>query len=79
MTNKEAYYILLEMVMPVDKENEALEKAIEALKKQMPKKLVEYWDENNDFEHCPICHKIVSEGDVFCSTCGQALDWSDDR
>lgn len=58
---------------------EALHMAIEALEKQIPKKLIIIGTE----KCCPVCEEeICSEGDDgnygdYCSGCGQALDWSD--
>lgn len=69
---------------------EALDIAIEALEKQLPKKpkemkyelLIEYgWK-----YACPTCgcacgenmyHYDVTKDDMFCTQCGQLLDWSE--
>lgn len=57
---------------------EAQRMAIEALKKQIPKKPVIYSDTNR--ADCPICNNTVRGIDKpfgdYCSRCGQKLDWS---
>nr|DAR48701.1 MAG TPA: TFIIB zinc-binding [Bacteriophage sp.] len=62
----------------------ANEMAINALEKQMPKKVqlrhIHKFDGFDDGE-CPTCSLNVSRDcdgtDVFCSDCGQKLDWGD--
>lgn len=55
---------------------EAINKAIEALEKQIPKKPY-------DTVHCPLCkievelQPIDTEQVTYCLHCGQAIDWSD--
>jgi len=64
---------------------EALNLAITALEKQIPKKPINV---EKHYYECPCCeHDLgVSDDDIFvyenyrpmyCSNCGQALDWSD--
>lgn len=49
--------------------------AIEALEKQLPKKVV-IW--GNRTEHCPVCDKDVTcTGFCVCPECYQLLDWSE--
>ena len=55
----------------------AFKTAIEALEKQIPKKVTK--------SACPSCNRIFlfrhsekRKGD-YCDNCGQALDWSDDN
>ena len=58
----------------------AFEKAIEALEKQIPKKI--QLDNDNgvyEKEYCPLCNKRLFSGEKYCSRCGQALDWSSDE
>ena len=57
----------------VDYDNtaEAFQHGIEALKKQIPRKLIE--------AYCPSCHAIAGRGYDYCWHCGQALDWSDEN
>lgn len=65
---------------------EALQVAINALEKQIPKKVIlrhiRKYDGYDDGE-CPICEMSVSRDcdgdDVFCPDCGQKLDWSDEE
>ena len=55
---------------------EALNKAVEALEKQIPKKPY-------DIVHCPLCkievelQPVDAEEVTYCLHCGQAIDWSD--
>ena len=63
------------------------ELAIEALKKQIPKKPIYYGDGYSDgklvydMAECPTCGKYTFEEDIndwgcnYCPECGQALDW----
>lgn len=54
----------------------AICKAVEALKKQIPKKPY-------DIVHCPLCkievelQPVDAEQVTYCLHCGQAIDWSD--
>ena len=59
----------------------ALDMAIEALEKQIPRKTVEQGDGIN--YNCPACGRYVGYLDAmawekpkYCGECGQALDWS---
>ena len=56
---------------------EALDLAMEALEKQIPKKLVI----GEELYHCPGCGEkdAILQGDNYCFNCGQALDWSDEN
>ena len=59
---------------------EALNMAVEALKKQIPKKTIRRQPVGNGtvvYGYCPICGDATSNFRAFCSECGQALDWSD--
>lgn len=77
MTYEEAFYILLETIMPVDKENEALEKALEALRKQIPEKPIHITRNEHSTRiigyGCPACHKDVIGSGFYCWSCGQKL------
>ena len=60
----------------------AVDKAIEALEKQIPKKPREAVQ--SGFFWCPVCSKAIKmriEGSKinisYCPFCGQALDWSE--
>ena len=51
----------------------AFETAIEALEKQIPKKL-----KGDGWLYCPICGRdVLMDRFDYCPDCGQALDWSD--
>ncbi len=68
---------------------EALELAVQALKKQVPKKLYyegDGYDENGqliyDIAKCPVCEREfeyeINDWDCkYCADCGQRLDWSE--
>lgn len=86
MTNEEAIEILQEerdWAQQLAYVNSALEIAIEALEKQIPKKPI--FDDGNN-PKCPNCGcDDCDEGIMYdyikglehCSYCGQAIDWSD--
>ena len=61
-----------ESIEPV---NEACRMGMEALEKQIPKRLHIV----DELYHCPRCGEkdAVLQGDNYCFNCGQALDWSD--
>ena len=83
MTESEAIKIL-QRDLQIQLENkalpdgiEAIQIAIQALEKQIPKK--PYKDNENGIyekEYCPICHRSLFPNDHHC-ICGQAIDWSD--
>ena len=88
MTESEAIKELHEIrpsggIIP-QKRAEAIDMAINALEKQIPKKVnlrhIRKYDGFDDGE-CPNCGMSVSRDcdgdDVFCPDCGQKLDWSD--
>ena len=53
----------------------AFETAIEALEKQIPKKL-----KDDGWLYCPICGRdVLMDKFDYCPDCGQALDWSDNN
>ena len=64
------------------KRAEALDVAIKALEKQIPKKPtmrhLKHYDSYTD-GWCPNCEAYVNEdsGNKYCPNCGQKLDWSD--
>lgn len=83
MTNEEAIEILQEehdYCQEMSYVIKALEMAIEALKKQIPKKPL-HMHKNY---YCPICKEdgwmlwddaIPNDTDAYCGKCGQAIDW----
>ena len=56
----------------------AVDKAIEALKKQIPKKPIPIITDDNEFVCviCPTCQEIKVDCN-YCANCGQAIDWSE--
>ncbi len=57
---------------------EALEMAVEALEKQIPKKVTLVFKNDYDLVYCPRCGvRFIQYGKPFCGECGQALDWSE--
>ena len=53
----------------------AFETALNALEKQIPKKL-----KDDGWLYCPICGRdVLLDRFNYCPDCGQALDWSDDN
>lgn len=61
------YYIL----------REALDMAIEALEKQIPKKPNKFIGDLRDYDICPHCNFALPQGTEFCQSCGQSIDWSE--
>lgn len=62
----------------VGEHKEAVNMAINALEKQMPKKPI--FTEDKQFALCPCCDmKGLFEKQKHCDNCGQAIDWSDEE
>lgn len=63
-----------------DKAKQALELAIEALKKQVPMKPIRVLISKNGSttDGCPMCQYPFTMPDRYCRDCGQAIDWSVD-
>ena len=59
------------------KQDEAVKKAIEALKKQIPKKVKESSFGNINYYKCHECGEISGINAEYCSCCGQKLEWED--
>ena len=65
----------------------AMEKAIEALEKQIPKKPYKRKEGKETNYYCSCKHYLGDETEIqliairprFCDNCGQALDWSEDN
>ena len=58
---------------------EALNMAVKALEKQMPKKpiLDAIFPSGIEWYFCPACnHNGIEKTGTYCHSCGQALDWS---
>ena len=68
---------------------EAMEIAINALEKQIPKKPIIKQSKYCNAYHCPVCNgyirsrntriEVILEENIFCGVCGQKLDWSDEE
>ena len=59
---------------------EALNMAVEALEKQIPKKTTKRQYVPNGtliYGHCPNCDCFTKNHYIYCGICGQKLDWSD--
>lgn len=83
MTEKESIKIEKYLLDGYKKPNYKLaEKIMEVVEKQIQKKVkVEQFNRHNIY-YCPTCDGCISDilghiGYGFCSSCGQALDWSD--
>lgn len=67
---------------PYNNEITALETAIEALEKQLPKKVEDKsLSKDNDIivgsvGRCPCCNEIIDDTTNICD-CGQKIDWSE--
>ena len=74
----------------LNRQIEALDMAIAALEKQIPKKPKEYEDK---YYACPVCGNVLlhkrekyptklmskNNGLPYCLSCGQAIDWSEEE
>lgn len=70
---------------------EAIDVAISALEKQIPKKPISIkndedvkigagtWKAGVTVYKCSCCNSFISRSSDFCPDCGQALDWSDEE
>lgn len=85
MTESEAIKIL-QRDLQIQLENkalpdgiEAIQIAIQALEKQIPKKPKNRYKTRYiwDSAYCPICNCGITARWVYCQCCGQKLDWSD--
>lgn len=60
--------------------NKAVNAASEALEKLRPKMPVAGNNNGPDaYTACPFCEAYLEEYQQFCTECGQALDWGDER
>lgn len=79
MSNQEALNeIMISCVMVLSnriKFEKAINIAMEALRKQIPIKVIV----NEAYYSCPVCGTIrsIKQKHNFCHDCGQALDWED--
>lgn len=63
--------------------DEACVIACEALKKQIPKKLIYEHEQSSpfgedDYAYCPCCENPLPNGVNYCEVCGQRLLWEDE-
>lgn len=76
MKPEEAIDYLQDPIGKREKHDEAVQMAIEALEKQIPKKLIS----KDDYEDCPDCGTILrywlEEG--YCYKCGQKYVWTEE-
>ena len=81
-------YVTMSMCLTLDecrKHNKAISMAIEALKKQIPKKPIirkaEDYFGNVKHTLCPNCREteFVFTQPCFCHHCGQAIDWEENE
>ena len=56
---------------------EAVDIAIKALEKQIPKKPIT--DDRYIMYICPRCNDFIKVSHNYCPNCGQELDWSDEE
>lgn len=78
MTPENAIKILKGMYPDLSRAGKAaIDAAVEALEKQIPKKPDGGYDifYGEDARFCPVCGD--PRPDTYCGTCGQRLDWSD--
>ena len=79
MTIEEAIKDIKENIQP-SVGGKSLEMAIAALEKQIPKKMndIDEYEEDELCGYCPQCNKLQSNlwNENFCGVCGQAIDWS---
>ena len=66
-----------------DEARKALDMAIEALEKQVAKKVrIKYANPKYEYygyaSFCPNCNRVVAEGWSYCPDCGQALKMEDE-
>ena len=84
MTAKEAIKTIQVAIAEVEWEypldySVAFKTAIEALEKQIPKKII-FKSGFKGLRYCPCCNvRFIGWGMKYCGECGQALDWSDDN
>ena len=62
-----------------EKMNDSCDMAINALEKQIAKKMVIKNDNGRTRRACGGCGCFVLPTSRFCSKCGQKLDWSDEK
>lgn len=62
----------------VDVDEWAVEIAVKAMEKQIPKKVrIEHHPKYGRATFCPNCNRMDVECWSYCPDCGQAIDWSE--
>lgn len=62
-----------------DKNLEELEELVERATPKKPKNWKAERRPNGAVEfNCPVCNRLYTERVNFCSSCGQAIDWSEE-
>lgn len=80
MTDKEAklYLNRISTIFHLDGEyKRAIDVAIEALEKEIPKKPIWELIGGYDVYSCPYCHQHCVKNKILCDSCGQLISWSD--
>lgn len=86
MTNEEVIIDIRENIQPIIG-GKSLDIAISAIEKQMPKEPLNVEETKYKVSYkCPVCGTVHVNGWCgtnwklpFCSICGQALDWSNNK
>lgn len=86
MTNEEAIIDIRENIQPIIG-GKSLDIAISAIEKQIPKEPLNVEETKYKVSYkCPVCGTVHVNGWCgtnwklpFCSICGQALDWSNNK
>lgn len=85
MTNEEAIQNLIQISRMYGHkwQQEACAIAIEAIKRQIPKKVkYDEYGKEEGYPHCPTCGgTLINDfvGVAYCPNCGQNLDWEDEE
>lgn len=61
------------------KRAEAIDVAINALEKQIPKQIDISKGESKKHYYCPVCYKWLTKMTNYCCKCGQKLDLSEEE
>ena len=60
-------------------QKEVMQVTIEALEKQIPKKVKREQYFYGTIDYCPVCNWLFRDRLNYCPNCGQALDWSEEN
>ena len=78
MTTEEVVDVFKETRKEINFKSELLDKAIEALEKQIPKEPKIEQIKYGSIAKCPTCDKLCYGFD-YCIGCGQRMNWSDNN